>query len=114
MSVQGQRMREYPTGMCLLVPPLPSQIQNSSTSQGQSIAPTVTALAGTQVLEQNVSLASQPTSKFNSYNVKYDPSRKDIIFNDEYPCPVRNGDWIVVAPSGKFIGYALQLGTPHC
>jgi ubiquitin-conjugating enzyme E2 Q len=112
MSVQGQRMREYPTGMCLSVPPLSSQIKNPS-SQGQSIAPTVNPLARAQVLEQNMPSVSQSASKFNSYDVKYDPSHKEIIFKDEYPCPIRNGDWIVVAPLGKFIRYTLQYGTSH-
>jgi ubiquitin-conjugating enzyme E2 Q len=34
--------------------------------------------------------------------VKYDLNRQEVIFEDGKSCPVRNGDWIVITPAGKF------------
>jgi ubiquitin-conjugating enzyme E2 Q len=35
----------------------------------------------------------------------------EIIFEDNYPCPVRNGDWVVVTTGGKCIFHRTAFGV---
>lgn len=107
-------MREYPTGMCLLVPPITGQVTHPTTTQGQG--PTATILPLPSVPASGVMAGATPQHKvqgtsrgtstvgadLDHIEVKYDYSRKEIIFVDDRPCPVRNGDWIAVTPAGKF------------
>jgi len=48
-------------------------------------------------------LANTPTmdATLTGFDIKFDPSRQEIIFEDELSCPVRNGDWIVILVTGK-------------
>ena len=32
----------------------------------------------------------------NSHKVRYDPIRQEIVLEQDKPCPVRRGDWIVL------------------
>lgn len=110
ISIQAQRIREYPTGMCLLIPPLTGPITNSVAPHGQSIAPTVSPPAAMSHLEagkliagESMRSASRPGFNFDALDVKYDLARKEIIIKDNQPCSLRNGDWVVVTPLGKII-----------
>jgi hypothetical protein len=38
----------------------------------------------------------------DSYKVRYDPIRQEIVLEQDKPCPIRRGDWIVLtAINGK-------------
>ena len=50
-----------------------------------------------------------PKNNFDGSEVKYDPGRMEIIFEENYPCPVRNGDWIIVAAGGNYIFHRTAL-----
>ncbi|KIN03673.1 hypothetical protein OIDMADRAFT_158409 [Oidiodendron maius Zn] len=100
-AAKAQRIREYPTGMCLLIPPPTGPITNPVAPHGQSIAPTVSPPAAIGSMRS----ASRPGFNFDALDVKYDLARKEIIVKDDQPCSLRNGDWVVVTPLGKFICY---------
>ncbi|XMA17142.1 hypothetical protein WAI453_009933 [Rhynchosporium graminicola] len=89
-SAYACRIRDYPTGMSLAVPP----VQNSVThlSYGgriQQAAPTAPR--------------SIPGNKSLLHEVKLDSQHQEVTFELSLTsCPVRNGDWVVIAASGHF------------
>lgn len=108
-------MREYPTGMCLLVPRITSHVTNHESTHRQGPAATIQPLSSAPGLGVMARATPQHKTQETSHDisklavdsdyieVKYDHSRKEIIFTKDQPCPVRNGDWITVTPAGKFI-----------
>ena len=83
-GAQGRRIREYPTGMSLSVPFAPDRgtlYFNSAQSSTQS---------------------TTGDRRNGPYNVKYDQTQKEVIFDQEKSCQLRRGDWIVLTtPIGK-------------
>lgn len=77
-----QRIREYPTGMSLSVPPVKTHVTTKYAGRYGMVAPTTyNPIDGHTVPE---------------IEVKFDQGRQEIMFEDTSTCPVRNGDWIVI------------------
>jgi ubiquitin-conjugating enzyme E2 Q len=88
----NQRLREYPTGMSLHVPPVTTSVTHVSGSRfGYQYPPPVAAAVAVPVV------ASTETTT----EVKYDIGRQEIIFAETVAtCPVHNGDWIAMILTG--------------
>jgi hypothetical protein len=50
--------------------------------------------------------STQETLLVTNFEVKFDLSRQEIMFDGKSPCPIRNGDWIVVTTAGGFMIYS--------
>ncbi|KAH9220067.1 hypothetical protein DL95DRAFT_443142 [Leptodontidium sp. 2 PMI_412] len=89
-SAFARRLREYPTGMSLAVPPVLNSVTASSYAGRMNYqAP------GTPV-------DALPDMKSLQIEVKVDFHRQEITFDAALPsCPVRNGDWVVVAAASR-------------
>ncbi|KAL2069945.1 hypothetical protein VTL71DRAFT_14625 [Oculimacula yallundae] len=89
-SAYARRLRVYPTGMSLSVPPVQSSVTNYSYGGGR--APQIAGEAPDQL------------SDFKSllHEVKFDIQRQEITFDPGLSsCPVRNGDWVVITAAGR-------------
>ena len=85
----NRRLREYPTGMSLHVPPVMTGVTNSSNGRFNifSAPPTVAPVAASTV---------------NFTEVKYDIGRHEIIFAETVAtCPVHGGEWVAIVLPGK-------------
>ncbi|KAK2629920.1 hypothetical protein QTJ16_000740 [Diplocarpon rosae] len=72
-SAYAQRIRDYPTGMSLVVPPvMGSGISNSSP---------IDDLAKTEI------------------DIRFDQNRQEVTFDNLQSSPVRNGEWVVIKPA---------------
>lgn len=91
---QARRLREYPTGMSLSVPPVLSSV-TGSTYAGR-IHPTVPKNGAKPAMEI-------PDASSLQVEVKFDLQRQEVTFVDEklMSSPVRNGDWIIIIAAGK-------------
>jgi hypothetical protein len=94
--------------MCLMIPPITAYATHLGSPQGQGFIPTVQPptpmphVGPIAALSQAKPRGSKPGINLDYIEVGYDHSQKEIIFKDDCPCPVRNGDWVVVSPAGKF------------
>ena len=88
--MRGRRLREYPTGMSLSVPPVgdvlpvigPYRSLYSPAGAYPQAPPSMDGKAAEVYGE--------------SYKVRYDPIRQEIVLEQDKPCPIRRGDWIVL------------------
>lgn len=96
-------MREYPTGMCLLIPTITSNIIPSAMATQKRFA--VAAPIGSQAAPAQETTQEKSSGK-DYIEVKYDLGHKEITFLDKEPCPVRNGDWVLIIPTGRFVLHA--------
>ncbi len=88
-SARLSRLRDFPTGLSLAVPPAVSNEKDYSTLQPHYSyhAPPVQ-----QTPTKTVALA-QPTA----INMRYNADTKEMLFDDRLQaCPVMNGNWIVI------------------
>ncbi len=96
-SVRGRRLREYPNGMSLSVPPVGDILSIVSPYHG--------AYLQTAFYPQAIPFADGKSTEtqVDSYKVKYDQIRHEIVLEQDKPCPVRRGDWVVLttATNGK-------------
>lgn len=92
MYVQGQRLREYPTGMSLMVPPVTTSITQSYTSYGmrQIIQPAAQSAPIEPVDVSNLVL-----------EVQFDTGRQELLFDAGQSVPVRVGEWVIITVAGK-------------
>ncbi|KAH7346789.1 hypothetical protein BKA65DRAFT_399825 [Rhexocercosporidium sp. MPI-PUGE-AT-0058] len=89
-SAYARRLREYPTGMSLAVPPVLSSVTAASYA-GRMHYPA----SGTPVDEI-------PDASLLQIEVKFDFHRQEVTFNSSLPSsPVRNGDWVVITATGR-------------
>ncbi|CZR58141.1 related to ubiquitin conjugating enzyme [Phialocephala subalpina] len=91
-SAYNQRLREYPTGMSLMVPPVSARItQAYTTGYGHRSLqpPAVTTVA---VPADVASLL---------HDVQFDINRHEMLFDAGQSCPVRIGEWVVVTVVGR-------------
>ena len=90
IMAKNQRLREYPTGMSLAVPLLPSNVYSAGLAPPQ-------AYPGNPAVVQTISPKLQATEPL--YKAKFNPVLNEIVF-DADKNPVRTGDWLtVICPS---------------
>lgn len=77
----NRRIREYPTGMSLAVPP-----------KGSYVATQPAPVARYMVTAPKPQVVEPPAS---TIDVRFDQARQELIFDGEL-CPIRNGDWILL------------------
>jgi ubiquitin-conjugating enzyme E2 Q len=114
-SVAGRRIREYPNGMSLSVPPVgdnsltvgPYHTMYPPAAYPPAAYPPATyppatyppasypIAAGSPQLSPSID-GRTTESRGDSYKVRYDPVRQEVILEQDRPCPVRRGDWIVL------------------
>lgn len=98
-TLQSHRIREYPTGMCLLVPPITDAPppDRSSVSRRDPVK-TTTSKSRTS----KTGTAETPEPIVDCMDVNYNSGQREIVFNPGALCPVRSGDWIVITTGGIF------------
>jgi ubiquitin-conjugating enzyme E2 Q len=89
-KLQNRRLREYPTGMSLSVPPVYTSVTRSF-------------LPPTNFYHQQPVVATDPNDAQVGVDVKLDLNRQELIFEDNETCPVQVGNWVVVSVPGTFI-----------
>ena len=85
--VQGRRLREYPTGMSLAVPPIVTSVTHMATHGSVD-----------NTIPQTTPQALGPDIK--PIDIKFDLNRQEVIFETGQSNPVRNGDWVVITTPG--------------
>src|SRR4051794_37475791 len=85
--VKNQRLREYPTGMSLAVPPVLNNVTVSRGGPNWVQPPTQPAATAIDQVNHNL-------------KVRFDTGRNEVIFDVE-KCPVRAGDWVVLTCPSK-------------
>ncbi|TVY68712.1 Ubiquitin-conjugating enzyme E2 Q2 [Lachnellula suecica] len=96
-SALNQRLREYPTGMSLMVPEVvtlrtANVASHYAAQRLSSLTPNGNAIPDA---------ASSSTHPFLR-DIKADLGRHEVIFEDgKEVCPVRNGEWVVVTVAGR-------------
>ncbi|PVH68585.1 hypothetical protein DL98DRAFT_506721 [Cadophora sp. DSE1049] len=93
-SAYARRLREYPTGMSLSVPPVLSSV--TGTNYAGRMHP--------HLAKANASSATEiPDASSLQIEVKLDLHRQEITFVDEklLSSPVRNGDWVVITAASR-------------
>ncbi|KAI9876193.1 MAG: hypothetical protein M1830_007060 [Pleopsidium flavum] len=125
-SAKGGRLRDFPVGMALTVPPPRVLIASDSQSTGlfgrlrnrrtlpAEFAP-VTGLDGTSPGTSAKSLVGAQTvcaeASRKPYKVNFDRTNMEILFSDAtLEDPLRTGDWIVLDVPGVFP----EEGKLHC
>lgn len=109
-SVVGRRIRQYPTGMSLSVPPVVEALSIAGSYRGM-YSPAAYSPVTYQPPAYPLSAGSPQVSpsadgktaggQGDSYKVRYDPVRQEVVLEDR-PCIIRRGDWIVLtATTGK-------------
>lgn len=93
--MQNQRIRDYPTGMALLVPPVMFNVTN----------PTISRYGGHNPNRSGIAIDVKNLDK--SVEVKFDPVSKEITFDNQAydKSPVNVGEWVVIIAPGKFNAY---------
>ncbi|KAK4543230.1 hypothetical protein LTR36_005780 [Oleoguttula mirabilis] len=104
-SAASRKLREFPDGLALMVPPVDPSVYNvidpyaGSGRRGRNPA---------QPEKKDPKLKSE--SDLPTYEVGFDRERLEILFFDKPDtCPVRRGNWIVVKVAGTLDGEEL-----HC
>jgi hypothetical protein len=77
--------------MSLAVPPI-EDLYQTRVQQSNYMNP-----YQTPVVKITNSLVEKP----KPYNVKFDSSRREVIFDDGQPLTIRNNDWVVITIEGK-------------
>ncbi|RDL41264.1 uncharacterized protein BP5553_01243 [Venustampulla echinocandica] len=93
-SAYHRKIREYPTGMNLNVPPVTVLAAHSSNPIPRSMS-----IPGSTIPVQSTDLL----------DVKLDSNRQEVLFEEGSSCPVRNGEWIALKVDGAGNG-ALSSG----
>ncbi|KAE8445158.1 hypothetical protein EG329_013654 [Mollisiaceae sp. DMI_Dod_QoI] len=95
-SAFAQRLREYPTGMSLMVPPVTTPITQAYGNYNQVVPMIQQPAPITPVAPvATVDLASL------LHDVQFDINRQELLFETEKSAPVRVGEWIVVTVGGR-------------
>tara|TARA_R110002060_G_scaffold21987_2_gene29811 strand:- start:736 stop:2388 length:1653 start_codon:yes stop_codon:yes gene_type:complete len=91
---QARRLREYPTGMSLSVPPVLSSVTGSN--YAGRMHPTLPKNGANPTMEI-------PDASSLQIEIKFDLQRQEVTFVDEklMSSPVRNGDWVIIIAAGK-------------
>ncbi|WPH00224.1 Hypothetical protein R9X50_00304700 [Acrodontium crateriforme] len=87
-SAQGQRLRDYPDGLALMVPPLDVSASVAFVESSSS-----------QIINQPeaTSVAARKVAPATTYHVRVDLACCEMIFDDaSSACPLRKGNWIVL------------------
>lgn len=97
-AANQRKLREYPTGMSLNVPP--------STS---AAPPEQASYKPVSVIRRPIGLAPEETAAEKLANlskvatdVKFDTDHQEILFEQGYFSPVHNGDWVTITVTGEF------------
>lgn len=77
--------------MSLSVPPVADYVTQSNSGRFSAMRLPANPVAA--------ATAAEPIP--TSIEVKFDLGHQELLFESTNPCPVRNGDWIVVIHSGK-------------
>ncbi|KAH7397638.1 hypothetical protein BKA64DRAFT_672448 [Cadophora sp. MPI-SDFR-AT-0126] len=91
-SAYARRLREYPTGMSLSVPPVLSSVTGGNYAGRMHYHP-----------PKPNSATEIPDASSLQVEVKFDFHRQEVTFVDEklLSSPVRNGDWVVVIAASR-------------
>lgn len=89
--MQNQRIREYPTGMALLVPPVMSNVTNR----------TVARFGGHYQNQASITVEATKSLE-KAVEVKFNPVSKEITFDNQAydKSPVNVGEWVIISTSG--------------
>ncbi|KAH6672966.1 hypothetical protein B0J14DRAFT_654691 [Halenospora varia] len=87
-SASNLRLREYPTGMSLSVPPVTNRVTNAMPSGFHTHLSPLPAPAAKEQTEEVMS-------------IKYDMTHQEVVLEEGQVCPVRAGDWVVISVFGR-------------
>ncbi|CAG8960624.1 hypothetical protein HYFRA_00013502 [Hymenoscyphus fraxineus] len=92
-GAMNQRLREYPTGMALLVPPVTIKTSRDG-NNGRYYTPNP---------RDSTSSTVHPKTLTPAMEVKFDAGRQEIIFDGRKydKSPVKKGDWVVVSTTDR-------------
>jgi ubiquitin-conjugating enzyme E2 Q len=97
-SARGRRLREYPTGMSLSVPPMP-QVPFTDPTYVHGVLRTPHSVPQPLRTQRMGDIAVN--GRNDSYTVKYDHVRQEAVLDSSKTCPLRRGDWITLIYPGK-------------
>ncbi|EMD00741.1 hypothetical protein BAUCODRAFT_181496 [Baudoinia panamericana UAMH 10762] len=92
-SANARKLREFPDGLALMVPPLDLTLYRANATQPDY---------GRHVPAAKPAEVNKEPKQFAAYEVGFDRDRQEVIFfNVPKECPVRRGTWIVVKEQGS-------------
>jgi len=104
--VRGRRLREYPNGMSLSVPPTGDTSSIVNPYRGAYHPVTFYPQAPPTIDGRTTPVHG------DSYKVRYDAVRQEIVLEQDRVCPIHRGDWIVLTSTATATATATN-GKPQ-